>query len=281
MPKGKWDDVTFPQEGWTYAAPKDCGEYGSSICEVCESERIRYAHLVIHPKFADGLWAGLECASRLCPEQAVAVRATDAKMRYESEQEAKRSITVEGQHFLTAPIEGLLPTFSPLLKAGWYARFSILPFPKPRRVRFTSAISGAWFLADDGEHECYLFPVAAYPTDVATGEPLGGWPSCQFAAVMLRKQDCEALKQLTTDKPSSYTVRWHKRYRPTRCVIWSECGAATWKASEGFLRGRARQFTNPDGRWDLTKVLLTPVEPEETSDRTDLSELEQWISENY
>jgi hypothetical protein len=273
MAKGKWDDGTFPEVGWTYKAPKDLGEYGASICEICEGEKIRYAHLVTHPKFPEGFWAGCECAERLCPQRAAAIRATEGKMRFEAEQERRRSVTVEGAHFLTAPPEALLPKFSPLLKAGWYARFSLLPFPKPSRVQFT-ANGWTWVLDGGGENTCWLFPVAAYPTDPGTGEAWGGWPTCQFGAVLLRKEDCDAIKKLTNDKPSSYTIRWHKRCKPTGCVIWSEAGAATWRHSETFLRSRAQQFTNPDGRWDLSKVLLTPEQEEETS--IDLTGIEQW-----
>ena len=258
--------VRSDRTGWTWLSSKDVGDFGSAVCEVCEAEKLRYIHLITHPSGIE-LWAGRDCAVKLCKSVADAIIAVDDKMRDAAEKKRQNSITIEGQHYLTNPGWFALPKGSPILRAGHRARFSVLPFITGRRVRFNmTSASGAWVLDSNGKHDAGLYPVASYPTNAFTGEPWGGWPPCEFAAVLLRDADRAAISQLTCGKPSSYTITYEERYKPAMTVTWATDGAAQWQTSTRYLANRASQYLDADQRWRLDKVLCAPTPVEQIDD---------------
>ncbi len=62
--RGKWSEPGVPHRGWTCVEIEDLGQ-PSAICEMCESQAIRYAHHMQHPKYPQVLIVGCVCAGNL------------------------------------------------------------------------------------------------------------------------------------------------------------------------------------------------------------------------
>ena len=67
-----WNKVGIPHKGWEYVGIVDLGENtpsGEEVpyehCELCGNERIRYVHILKHPKYNGELRVGCDCASKL------------------------------------------------------------------------------------------------------------------------------------------------------------------------------------------------------------------------
>ena len=54
----------MPRKGWTCTGIEDLGEL-DAVCEMCESQEIRYAHYMEHPNYSDELRVGCVCARRM------------------------------------------------------------------------------------------------------------------------------------------------------------------------------------------------------------------------
>lgn len=61
---GKWSEAGVPHKGWTCVGVEDLGE-ASAICEMCETQEIRYVHAMMHPDYARGLNVGCICAEKM------------------------------------------------------------------------------------------------------------------------------------------------------------------------------------------------------------------------
>ena len=61
---GKWGQAGIPHKGWTCVDIEDLGE-PSVICEMCETQEIRYVHHMTHPMFETELEVGCVCAGKL------------------------------------------------------------------------------------------------------------------------------------------------------------------------------------------------------------------------
>ena len=61
---GKWQDRTFPRDGWRFSTFKDLGGE-DTLCEMCQHARLRFAHVLVHQMFPDGILVGLKCAEAL------------------------------------------------------------------------------------------------------------------------------------------------------------------------------------------------------------------------
>jgi hypothetical protein len=62
--RGKWSQPGVPHRGWSCVDIEDLGE-PQMICEMCESQTIRYVHHMEHPHFAGVLGVGCVCAGHL------------------------------------------------------------------------------------------------------------------------------------------------------------------------------------------------------------------------
>jgi hypothetical protein len=61
---GKWSQAGVPHRGWSCVSMEDLGE-PSEICEMCESQEIRYVHIMSHPEFHEELRCGVVCAGHM------------------------------------------------------------------------------------------------------------------------------------------------------------------------------------------------------------------------
>ncbi len=61
---GKWSKPGVPLIGWTCVGVEDLGE-ASAVCEMCETQEIRYVHSMSHPDYAEELQVGCVCAGRM------------------------------------------------------------------------------------------------------------------------------------------------------------------------------------------------------------------------
>lgn len=62
--KGKWSKKGIPHKGWVCFDVEDLNE-PSKVCEMCESQKIRYVHYMEHDDFEDTLGVGCICAGHM------------------------------------------------------------------------------------------------------------------------------------------------------------------------------------------------------------------------
>jgi hypothetical protein len=83
---GKWQDGTFPRDGWRFSTLKDLGAE-DALCEMCKHARVRFAHVLVHQMFPEGILVGLKCAEALQkddfygPEKREREHRTDLRIR--------------------------------------------------------------------------------------------------------------------------------------------------------------------------------------------------------
>jgi hypothetical protein len=63
-PHGKWSDPGVPHKGWAFIDFEDLGE-PSDVCDMCETQTIRYVHVMQHPDYAAPLRCGCDCAGKM------------------------------------------------------------------------------------------------------------------------------------------------------------------------------------------------------------------------
>lgn len=61
---GKWSRPGVPHRGWTCVNVEDLGVI-DSVCEMCETQEIRYVHWMEHPDFSEILEVGCICAEHM------------------------------------------------------------------------------------------------------------------------------------------------------------------------------------------------------------------------
>ena len=61
---GKWCQPSVPHKGWTCVDVEDLGE-PSETCEMCETQEIRYVHVMEHRDYPQGLRVGCVCAGHM------------------------------------------------------------------------------------------------------------------------------------------------------------------------------------------------------------------------
>lgn len=70
--RGKWSRPAVPHKGWQCVDCYDVYERGGTpeTCEMCETQRIRYVHLMRHPDYPETLRCGCVCAGHMADEPA-------------------------------------------------------------------------------------------------------------------------------------------------------------------------------------------------------------------
>ena len=61
---GKWSQVGVPRKGWTCVSVDDLGA-PDTVCEMCETQEIRYVHHMEHPDYRESLGVGCICAQHM------------------------------------------------------------------------------------------------------------------------------------------------------------------------------------------------------------------------
>ena len=62
--RGKWSVPGIPHSGWTCIDVTDLGDIGP-ICEMCETQAIRYVHTMENPRYPHPLECGCICAAQM------------------------------------------------------------------------------------------------------------------------------------------------------------------------------------------------------------------------
>lgn len=61
---GKWSTPGVPHKGWTCTSVDDLGA-PDQVCEMCETQDIRYVHHMEHPDYPESLGVGCVCAEHM------------------------------------------------------------------------------------------------------------------------------------------------------------------------------------------------------------------------
>ena len=61
---GKWTQPGVPHKGWTCVDIEDLGAT-NHVCEMCETQEVRYVHLMTHPDYEETLRVGCICAGHM------------------------------------------------------------------------------------------------------------------------------------------------------------------------------------------------------------------------
>jgi hypothetical protein len=68
----RWDNPGIPHKGWTLVGYEDIREdspngedFEYETCEMCHNERIRYVHILTHPKYNGDIRVGCKCACKM------------------------------------------------------------------------------------------------------------------------------------------------------------------------------------------------------------------------
>ena len=64
MTRGKWKQPSVPHKGWSCVDIGDLGE-PEAICEMCETQEIRFVHYMEHPDYSMSLGVGCVCAQHM------------------------------------------------------------------------------------------------------------------------------------------------------------------------------------------------------------------------
>lgn len=100
---GKWSQAGVPHQGWRCLEVEDLGS-PDAICEMCETQEIRYVHHMEHPNYEGGLGVGCVCAEHM-EEDYEAPRRREAKLRNATQRRRrwlhrKWRVSVKGNPFL-------------------------------------------------------------------------------------------------------------------------------------------------------------------------------------
>lgn len=103
--RGKWSQPGVPHRGWTCVDIEDLGA-PNIICEMCESQEIRYVHHMSHGEYPEQLQVGCVCAGHM-EENLAAAKGRETSMKSRAEKRKrwvsrtwKRS--ARGNHWLEA-----------------------------------------------------------------------------------------------------------------------------------------------------------------------------------
>lgn len=62
---GKWSQAGVPKKGWSCTGGVEDLGAPDAICEMCETQEIRYVHFMEHPNYPDVLGCGCVCAEKM------------------------------------------------------------------------------------------------------------------------------------------------------------------------------------------------------------------------
>lgn len=67
LKRGKWSMPGVPHKDWRCVGTRDLREEGSeyAICEMCETQEIRYVHTMEHDQYPQRLDCGCDCAGHM------------------------------------------------------------------------------------------------------------------------------------------------------------------------------------------------------------------------
>ena len=83
---GKWSTPGVPHKGWSCEGVEDLGA-PDAVCEMCETQDIRYVQTMFHPDYEGPLDVGCVCAERMENDYIGAQTARTSSARRRSAQE--------------------------------------------------------------------------------------------------------------------------------------------------------------------------------------------------
>lgn len=100
---GKWSRAGVPRKGWVCVGVEDLGD-PSEQCEMCETQDIRYVHLMEHPNYPEILSCGCICAGKM-EDDYLGAREREADVKNAARRRArwlirKWKLSEAGQHYL-------------------------------------------------------------------------------------------------------------------------------------------------------------------------------------
>lgn len=103
--RGKWSQEGVPHKGWTCDDVEDLGA-PDLVCEMCESQRIRYVHYMFHEEYPDQLKVGCVCAGHM-EENLAAARSREDSMKSRAGKRKRWvsrrwKLSFKGNHWLEA-----------------------------------------------------------------------------------------------------------------------------------------------------------------------------------
>jgi len=85
---GKWGRSDVPKTGWRWDGVRDLGPESEAICEMCETRRIRYEHVMRHDEYPSSIHAGCICAGQMAGD-VVAAKERERELRQRSERRGR------------------------------------------------------------------------------------------------------------------------------------------------------------------------------------------------
>lgn len=119
--RGKWSVAGVPYRGWVCVDIEDLGE-PQIVCQMCESQTIRYVHHMEHPDYPAVLEVGCVCAGHM-EENLSASRAREASMKSRASKRKRWifrawKVSAKGNPYIT--VDGFRITVYPC-GGGWAA----------------------------------------------------------------------------------------------------------------------------------------------------------------
>ena len=146
--RGKWSESGVPHKGWKCIDIEDAEE-PIQICEMCESQAIRYIHHMQHKKYPDVLSVGSVCAGNM--EQNLARALGREELMKSRVQKRKRwlarkwKVSKKGNDFIktdgfviTVFKKGKLWNGHVIQEHGPYEAYSRKSFPTSDRVKLAA-----------------------------------------------------------------------------------------------------------------------------------------------
>ncbi len=103
--RGKWSQAGVPHKGWTCVDIEDLGAPGL-VCEMCESQEVRYVHHMSHEDYPEQLRVGCVCAGHMEEDLTAAKRrVTSMKSRAGKRNRwvsRRWKLSAKGNHWLEA-----------------------------------------------------------------------------------------------------------------------------------------------------------------------------------
>jgi len=85
--RGKWSRADVPHRGWRCLDIED-NEYQQDICEMCETQEIRFIHVMVHPDYDKELRVGCVCAGHM-EENLVGARDRETRFKLQLQRKTR------------------------------------------------------------------------------------------------------------------------------------------------------------------------------------------------
>jgi hypothetical protein len=136
---GKWSNPGVPHKGWTCVEIEDLGDR-ALVCQMCESQEIRFVHYMTHTDYAGELACGCHCAAKM-EENPTAAPMRERRLKSRARRKKawpnlqawrrseKGNLTIVKQGFRATVFETATGGYRAVVSKGDFKRFSRRTFP--------------------------------------------------------------------------------------------------------------------------------------------------------